>query len=426
MNKSRRFNAFLVVVILVAMVACGKYYFTLFTNEIEKFSERDSLILHEYNDEIIERLQNTKDTAQWQKIIDSYSEIIIHVEDSSGNLIALTSDREWSMLDVKIQTPFKFQDDAYMVRSSVYFLRGYLTDSNYLFRFIFAILLVIFLAGIFIVAIIYAFMLRPVYRLYHNIERYESGIKPKRTSHRSQIGMLQNRFVDMTETIDKQQQNEKRIIASISHDIKTPLTSIMGYAELLKKENLSEERKQRYLSTVYQKSMDIKGLIDDFDEYLSYNMKSSVHTEKMSVSRMMEKLVDGYEEELSQYGAELIFHKPDFDSTVEVDITKMRRVFGNIIGNSVKHFRPGRKLVEINCSEDGQYFLMEISDNGDGVEESKLEMIFEPLYTSDEGRKVAGLGLAICREIVESHGGIVYAEKSVYGGLSVIIKLKLK
>lgn len=424
MYRTRTISIILALLILIAMIGCGKYYFALFANEIDTFSQRDAHILHEYNDEIIGRLQNTYSTEDWQRIIDSYDEIIIHIEDSEGNLVAATTDLEWSLLDVKIQNPFKYNDEAYMIRSSVYFLRGYLTDSSYLFRFVISILSIIFLIGIFIVAIIYAFMLRPIYKLYDNIENYERGIKPQKSPKHTQVSLLQNRFVEMTETIDKQQQNQRRIIASISHDIKTPLTSIMGYAELLKKENLTEERKQRYLTTVYQKSVDIKGLIDDFDEYLSYNMESSMKKSRIAIADMMEKLTDGYEEELSHIGVSFTCMGNNTPGFVEADIIKMRRVFGNIISNSTKHFKKNNPIIETSCRTDGKFLEIKVSDNGEGVEEEKLEMIFEPLYTSDEGRKVAGLGLAICREIIEAHGGTIYAERSQYGGLSVVIRLK--
>lgn len=414
-------------IILIAMIGCGRYYFKLFKDEIDTFAQRDSVILNEYNDKIISKLQGTDSTDDWQEIVDSYEdEIIIQIADHDGDLVAVTKNKDWSILDVKIQKPFSYKDEAYMIRSSVYFMRGYLTDTIYLSRFIFIILIIILLFGLFIVALIYTFMLRPVYKLYDNIVLYENGIKPKRSESHTQIGLLQNRFVEMTETIDKQQENQRRIIASISHDIKTPLTSIMGYAELLKKENLSEERKQRYLGTVYQKSVDIKNLIDDFDEYLSYKMESSSRKTKMSVREMMEKLTDGYEEELSHYGIIFIYKKTDCDAFTDVDIIKMRRVIGNIISNSTKHFKNDKKIIEVVCTDDSKAFTITISDNGEGVPEDKLEMIFEPLYTSDEGRKVAGLGLAICKEIVESHDGTIHAEKSEkYGGLSIVIKLRL-
>ena len=427
MTKSRISGIFLFLVTLIAMIGCGRYYFKLFKEEIDTFAMRDSVILHEYNEEIIAKFEKTASTDEWQEIIDSYEEeIIVQIADRDGNLVAVTKDKEWSILDVKIQNPFTYNDEAYMIRSSVYFLRGYLTDTIYLSRFIFVILLIVLLFGLLIVALIYAFMLRPVYKLYKNIERYENGIKPKRTESRTQIGLLQNRFVEMTETIDKQQENQRRIIASISHDIKTPLTSIMGYAELLKKENLSEERKQRYLNTIYQRSTDIKGLIDDFDEYLSYKMESSMKTSEIAVSEMLENLTDGYEEELSQHSVRFIYHKPDIDGSVNVDIIKLRRVIGNIIANSLKHFKSERKIIDFSCREEDDELVMVISDSGEGVPQDKLKVIFEPLYTSDEGRKVAGLGLAICKEIIESHDGTIHAESSKeYGGLSIVIKLRL-
>ena len=67
--------------------------------------------------------------------------------------------------------------------------------------------------------------------------------------------------------------------------------------------------------------------------------------------------------------------------------------------------------------------VFRFSDNGEGVDEDKMNLIFEPLYTSDEGRKVAGLGLAICKEIVDVHYGKIYAEKSDLGGLAVCVEL---
>ena len=103
---------------------------------------------------------------------------------------------------------------------------------------------------------------------------------------------------------------------------------------------------------------------------------------------------------------------------------KMRRVVGNIIGNSVKHMRTDNKKIVVTISCDREKVYCNIADSGEGVEEEKLEIIFEPLYTSDYGRKAAGLGLSIGREIVESHGGSIYAKRSGLGGLEVCIELQ--
>ena len=424
MKKNRIFEIIISVLLLVAICCFTHFYFTSLTKELGYYSARDRGILVTYNEEIVKKFQDCENISQWQKIIDSYDEIIIHVENSDGKTVAKTADREWSVIDTKVQQAFMFSGEAYMIRISVYLLRDYLTDSGYLFRMLLIVFLTILVFIFAIIILIYAIMIRPLHKLYSNIENYEKGEAVVRSRKHSEIARLQNRFVDMTETISKQQQNQRRIIASISHDIKTPLTSIMGYAELLKKSNLSPERQERYLNTVYNKAATIKDLIDDFDEYLDYNMETSLKKQRMSVITAMDKLTENYEDELGGYAVEYIYKPNDITGFTEIDVQKMQRVIGNIIGNSLKHFKHSKKTIEVECTDNSKEIIITVSDNGEGVEPEKLELIFEPLYTSDEGRKVAGLGLAICKEIVEAHGGEIYAEESKYGGLAVIIKLK--
>lgn len=88
----------------------------------------------------------------------------------------------------------------------------------------------------------------------------------------------------------------------------------------------------------------------------------------------------------------------------------MRRVFGNIIGNSIKNMKKDYKKIEINFNNDKENILISIADNGCGVDDDKIDKIFEALYTSDKSRNVAGLGLSICKSIVECHGGKIYAK----------------
>ena len=93
------------------------------------------------------------------------------------------------------------------------------------------------------------------------------------------------------------------------------------------------------------------------------------------------------------------------------------------MSNCEKHFSCVDKIIKIDIYCDEQKLYIDISDNGKGVPEENFELIFEPLYTSDESRKVAGLGLAICREIIDSHGGTIYAKASDLGGLAICIEL---
>ena len=101
----------------------------------------------------------------------------------------------------------------------------------------------------------------------------------------------------------------------------------------------------------------------------------------------------------------------------------MRRLFGNLISNSINHAQAPRLALELTCERQEDRILFSFRDNGVGVPQELLGQIFEPLYTSDRGRKVSGLGLAICASIVKAHGGVIHAQNAPGGGLLTQISL---
>ena len=90
-----------------------------------------------------------------------------------------------------------------------------------------------------------------------------------------------------------------------------------------------------------------------------------------------------------------------------------------MIGNSIKHMENEDKKIEVCFKDTGKSIEVSISDNGSGVDNSEIDKIFEALYTSDKSRKVAGLGLSICKSAIEGHGGRIWAENNAYGGLTI-------
>jgi len=280
------------------------------------------------------------------------------------------------------------------------------------------------MALVIFVLIIYSFLLRPFRVIYKAIEEYDRSGTIMDIKLKGFAGRVYRRFSTMARKLDSQQMNQRRIIASISHDIKTPLTSIMGYSERLKKDNLSEERKQRYLNTVYDKAVDIRTLVDEFDEYLGYNLSYGIQKSKLTVEDIEKCIINDYSDDFTQAGIDFeIINHANKDAEILADIQKLKRVCSNIFTNSIKHFKGEQKIIRLEISADGGMIVFRFSDNGEGVDEDKMNLIFEPLYTSDEGRKVAGLGLAICKEIVDVHYGKIYAEKSDLGGLAVCVEL---
>ena len=276
------------------------------------------------------------------------------------------------------------------------------------------IFIVLILLGIFT----YVEYLTPIVSIQESMKNYKNGIKPKKSKRKDEFGYLQNTFVDITENLEKEKQKQNRIIASISHDVKTPLTSIMGYSERLKKGQVSKEKQEKYLDVIYVKSKEIKDMVEEFDEYLSYNLEDTLKKQKIAVKDLMEIIKADYIDELNtnKINLEIINNGSEY---VNIDLSKIRRVFDNLISNSIKHLKNEDRKIKIEVSKHKEKNLFVFSDNGTGVKKDRLEKIFEMLYTEDDARKVAGLGLSICKQIIELHEGKIWAENNQEGGLSI-------
>ncbi len=419
-------NLITIFVLVCVIVAFGYLYNASVKVTLSDAAVNAKGVLMEYNTEIIEALIREPSVDTWDDIVNEYDEIIVTVEDSQNNEIAKSKENTWTALDVKVQTPFEYKGDAYLIISSVYLLDNYVADVRARTKFFLVEMLILFSSLALMIFITYTLVLRPFRKLYKAIEEYDKTGELEKKKIKGYAGKVYRRFVSMTENLEANQRNQRRIIASISHDIKTPLTSIMGYAERLQKDTISEERRKHYLSTVYGKSLEIKELVNEFDEYLSFDQKQQTQRNVYSAEKIANAIRNDYEADLEGAGVILSVNNYADDAQVEIDELKIKRVFGNIFANSVKHFKESVKIVRVDIYSDKDNVYFHINDNGEGVPEENLELIFEPLYTSDEGRKVAGLGLSICREIIDAHSGLIYAQQSDLGGLEVVIELDRK
>jgi len=266
---------------------------------------------------------------------------------------------------------------------------------------------------------------KPTLALVKSIDAYGKGVMPKPLSGRKdEIGILGDKFIQMTEMIEAEKQKQTQIIASIAHDIKTPLTVIMGYSERLLSKKIPPEREKQYLSTVYGKAQNINEIVNEFDEYLSYNFEGSLQLKEITAECLCEQIVFEYTEELLDMGVNFtVLNRCKNDTKVCVDLLKFKRVIGNLVSNSIKAMRENPSIV-LEVAECEKWVSFVFSDNGCGVPQNQLPFIFDPLYTSDSSRKVAGLGLSICKNIVAAHGGEISAECGKNNGLAVKIVLQ--
>lgn len=283
-----------------------------------------------------------------------------------------------------------------------------------------ALSLLLFNLAVLAVAAILLFLLTiaPIVRLRKAMRRYSAtGEAPERTVRSDEIGRLQNTFVDLVEIIARKEQAERQLIASISHDIKTPLTSVLGYSERLRSNHLSPERREQYLDLVHEKALHLKAVVDEFDDYLDAGLRDSQPMTLTTAGELCRRLQAEYGEELSDAGVAFRADCLCPDAQLICNWEQLRRLFGNFISNSINHAQAPQLELELTCRQQEGRILFSFRDNGVGVPPELLGQIFEPLYTSDKGRKVSGLGLAICRSIVKAHGGSLWAQNAPGGGL---------
>ena len=273
--------------------------------------------------------------------------------------------------------------------------------------------------------VLYLSYTKPLVKLSSEIKQYKNGKAVKtEASRRDELGELQNTFYEFMDTLDEEKKIQDRIIASISHDIKTPLTSVLGYSENLIKKELPPERKKKYLTTIYSQAKDIEGIVEEFDNYISNKLDSQLHQQKYSVKYICDMLKDEYSQHLAERNMTFeLMNNCSLDCSIYIDLSKIRRVFANIIGNSIRHANTEKLNITITVWENAREIFFKISDNGHGVKADELTYIFEPFYTSDKSRKVSGLGLSICKDIIEAHGGKITAENNIIEGLSVIFSI---
>lgn len=270
------------------------------------------------------------------------------------------------------------------------------------------------------VVIVLTLVVAPTVRLRENMQRYyESGELPQRTGRQDELGRLQNTFVDLVGVVEQKEQAERRLIASISHDIKTPLTSVLGYSERLCSADLPEDKRQECRERVYEKALRLKAVVDEFDNYLDVGLRDTAPMQLTTAGALCHRLEEEYRAELQDAGVAFQVECQCPKAQLICNWEHMRRLFGNLIGNSIQHSGAEHLALSLQCRQEGGQIQFLFWDNGRGVPSQLLQQIFEPLYTSDRGRKVSGLGLSICKSIMKAHGGSISAENLPQGGLCV-------
>ena len=221
-------------------------------------------------------------------------------------------------------------------------------------------------------------------------------------------------------------------LSNVSHEFKTPLTSIQGYSQLILDGTLGEvnEQQQKAVETVLRNSERLRRLVDSL-LYLSraQSGKLSYSFEKLDIKDILDHAVQDLALQAASKNIELITEIPSDLPQLSVDRDKMMDVFVNLIDNAVKFTQDGGKVtVSAHVSEGSMY--LDVEDTGIGIPEDKIPMLFQRFYQVDSSVKRryggTGLGLYICKKIVEDHKGDIYVSSEEGKGTTVHVRLPLE
>lgn len=241
------------------------------------------------------------------------------------------------------------------------------------------------------------------------------------------LELMRIRLKDTVHTQLKYEDNRKMLISSISHDLKTPVTSIKGYVEgILDGIADTPDKTERYLKTIALKAHQVDQMIDDLLLYAKLDLNQiPFDFEETDIEEYLLLCLMESEPELESSHIKISFYNElDQKQNVLLDQSRMKRVIMNILDNSRKYMSKDQGEIKILLRDTAASIIVELRDNGSGISEGDLPYIFDRFYRSDAARsKGSGLGLAIAKQIIEGHNGRVWAISHGEVGTSIMISL---
>ena len=236
----------------------------------------------------------------------------------------------------------------------------------------------------------------------------------------SEMATMERKLKTIKQTLDERErevrlaeQRKNDLVMYLAHDIKTPLTSVIGYLSLLDEApDIPPEQKAKYVHITLEKANRLEKLVDEFFEITRYNFQTvSLLKENIDLYYMLAQMTDEFYPLLTARGKQAIIHIPE-DMTICGDPDQLARVFNNVLKNAIS-YSPDNSVIDITAAISGDMVSI-IFTNAGSIPKDKLTSIFDKFYRLDSARSSntggAGLGLAIAKEIVTAHGGSIFAD----------------
>jgi signal transduction histidine kinase len=227
----------------------------------------------------------------------------------------------------------------------------------------------------------------------------------------------------------KKEMSMSKMLSNISHDLKTPLTVVLGYIETIKlDEDISKEEREILLSKVHKKTLEVIDLINKFFDLAKLESgDKEVPLTRVNMNEVCRKSILDFYDNLTAKGFQVDIQIPDDMIYAFGNLEALDRIMNNLISNVIKYGNDG-KYIGLNLSCDDNFTYVEIFDKGKGIDETNIEKVFERMYTLEDSRNKlyqgSGLGLTITKRLVNKLGGEIFLKSKPYEKTSFIFKLK--
>ena len=296
----------------------------------------------------------------------------------------------------------------------------------------------ILLTNVFLTRFVFKKILRALDTLTHGVRqirdgnldyRIEYGERDEFSSVCGDFNQMAKRLLDAREARERDERSRRELIAGISHDLRTPLTSIKAYVEGLEQGvAATRDARARYVDTIKNKAGDLEHIIEKLFLFSKLDTEGFPYREeRVDLGAVVAEIVSGVAEEYRERGLDISVAVPGEPVFVNIDAAQTRYALINIFENSLKYKVKDRGRARAEVTRDGGSALLEMSDDGPGVPDDALPKLFGLFYRLDGSRSNpsggSGLGLAIASKIVAHFGGGIEAKNAPSGGLKLEIRL---
>lgn len=395
-----------------------------------------SLIANQYGSEYYNKQMTRSEVSIQLKAVDTFLNVQIWMVDTEGNIIINTRDSSLTnasipgfdpallgrnlyqigyyynmfseeMISVSAPITSNFQTRGYIIIHSS--IRSLQSARDSLLNISYVTLIVIFLLSLIFLLVFTIFIYRPLKRITAAANAYAAGdLKYKVNCHSNdEMGYLAATLNYMAHELNKSEEYQKNFIANVSHDFRSPLTSIKGYVEAMKDGTIPYEMQEKYLDIVIFETERLRKLTSSLLTLNSYDSRAILlDISSFDINQVIKSTLATFEGVCSKKKISFVLTLDEKIKMVSADMGKIQQVLYNLIDNAVK-FSHNSSSIRITVSERNGKVFVSVKDSGIGIPKDSVSKIWDRFYKTDLSRgkdkRGTGLGLSITKEIIQSH-----------------------